>query len=141
MKKLYELLAKRTEKSALALRRLAGPVTLTQESPEVGRPYFRASCRIDAMNLLVQENGSNSSRWWTRLQPIRTAGEVELEFVVFTREAFCWQRIRDEARRMAMLGMSGRAIGRALRDTQMKGRRAEHGLRERPWSAHGVRVI
>jgi len=39
---------------------------------------------------------------------------VVLEFVVFTREAFCWQRIRDEARRMAMLGMSGRAIGRAL---------------------------
>lgn len=37
-----------------------------------------------------------------------------MEFVVFTREEFRWQRIRDEARRMARLGMSGRAIGRAL---------------------------
>lgn len=37
-----------------------------------------------------------------------------MEFVVFTREEFCWQRIAEEARRMAKLGMSGRAIGRAL---------------------------
>jgi len=33
---------------------------------------------------------------------------------VFTREELCWQRIGDEARRIAMLGMSGRGIGRAL---------------------------
>ncbi len=77
VKKLNELLSKRTEKSALALRRLTGPVTLTPETPEVGRPYFRAVCKVDALNLLVAETtpgphseecgpGSNSSRWWRR---------------------------------------------------------------------------
>lgn len=38
LKKLNQLLAQRTEKSALALRRLTGPVTLTPQKPEVGQP-------------------------------------------------------------------------------------------------------
>lgn len=37
-----ELVASGRATPALALRRLTGPVTLTQESPEVGKPYFRA---------------------------------------------------------------------------------------------------
>lgn len=48
------------------------------------------------------------------MQPIRTVAEVPVEFVVFTQDEFCWQRIGEEARRMAKVGMSGRAIGRAL---------------------------
>jgi transposase-like protein len=40
--------------------------------------------------------------------------EVELEFAVFTREAFEFQRIAGEAERMRGLGMSLRAIGAAL---------------------------
>lgn len=72
---LNQLLGKRTEKSALALRRLTGPVTLTQESPEVGRPYFRATCRFEPLNLLhVSDSaakydasfGSNLLQWWRR---------------------------------------------------------------------------
>jgi len=67
IKKLNDLLSERTEASALALRRLTGPVTLTQESPEVGKPYFRASCRFQALNLLrVAEGGSNLLHWWRR---------------------------------------------------------------------------
>lgn len=62
----------------------------------------------------VEHPESPQIEWWTRLQPIRTAAEVLVEFVVFTREPLGWQRIADEARRMAKLGMSGRAIGRAL---------------------------
>ncbi|HEX2879850.1 MAG TPA: hypothetical protein VHO25_09995, partial [Polyangiaceae bacterium] len=65
--KLHEVLAKRTEQSALALRRLTGPVTLTPQTPEVGRPYFRASCKFDSLNLLVAEGeGSNLLHWWSR---------------------------------------------------------------------------
>ena len=57
--KLQSLLAQRTEQSALALRRLTGPVTLTPEKPEVGRAYFRVHCKVDSLNLLVAEDGSN----------------------------------------------------------------------------------
>ena len=52
--------------------------------------------------------------WWTRLQPIRTVSEIDVEFVVFTTERFQFQRIGDEARRMRRLGMSLRAIGAAF---------------------------
>lgn len=51
---------------------------------------------------------------WTRLQPIRTAAEIAVEFVIFTAEPFQYQQIADEARRMRRLGMSFRAIGVAL---------------------------
>jgi lambda repressor-like predicted transcriptional regulator len=40
--------------------------------------------------------------------------ELELEFAVFTREAFEFQRIAVEAGRLRGLGMSLRAIGAAL---------------------------
>lgn len=49
---------------------------------------------------------------WTRLQPIRTAAEIPLEFALFTSEPFEFQRIGTEAARMRRLGMSLRAIGR-----------------------------
>jgi hypothetical protein len=51
---------------------------------------------------------------WRRLQPIRTASELELEFVVFTSEGFQFRRIGAEARTMRGLGMTLRAIGAAL---------------------------
>ena len=41
--KLNHLLATRTEKSALALRRLTGAITLSPQKPEVGRPYYMAA--------------------------------------------------------------------------------------------------
>jgi hypothetical protein len=61
--KLQALLAQRTEASALALRRLTGPVTLTPEKPQVGRAYFRVRCKVDCLNLLVAEDGSNLLQW------------------------------------------------------------------------------
>ncbi len=69
--KLNELLATRTEASALALRRLTGPVTLAPERPQVGRPYFisfhfRVTSRFSSLNLLVADGGSNVLQWWRR---------------------------------------------------------------------------
>jgi site-specific DNA recombinase len=64
--RLNELLATRTEKSALALRRLTGPVTLTPKRPDVGRPYFQAACKVDSLNLLIADGGSNLLQWWRR---------------------------------------------------------------------------
>ena len=72
LRKLNELLAERTERSALALRRLTGPVTLTPEKPEVGRPYFRVRCKFDSLNLLeVADGGSISLQWWRRRESSR----------------------------------------------------------------------
>jgi hypothetical protein len=53
--KLNYLLATRAEKSALALRRLTGSITLSPQKPEVGRPYHMARCKFDALNLLVED--------------------------------------------------------------------------------------
>jgi DNA invertase Pin-like site-specific DNA recombinase len=55
--KLNHLLATRTEKSALALRRLTGAITLSPQKPEVGRPYYMARCKFDVLNLLVEDGG------------------------------------------------------------------------------------
>ncbi len=51
---------------------------------------------------------------WTRWSPIRTAGEVVVEFVVVPRGEMVWQRVEGEARRLRGLGMTLQAIGREL---------------------------
>ena len=38
------LVEQRTERSALAFRRLAGPVVLTPKKPDIGKAYSQASC-------------------------------------------------------------------------------------------------
>jgi len=42
----------------------------------------------------------------TRLQPIRTVSEIELDFVVFTQDLFPFQAIAAEAQAMRRLGMT-----------------------------------
>jgi len=72
------LLARRTEASALVVRRLTGAITLTPECPEVGRRYYRAHCEFNTLVLLEPlgpsvarahagpDRGSNSLQWWRR---------------------------------------------------------------------------
>lgn len=83
---LKHLLEQRTEKSALTLRRLTGPITLTPKKPQVGREYYHAQCKFKSFALLEEglalkkletetpekqqplslwDNGSNSLMWWT----------------------------------------------------------------------------
>ena len=50
----------------------------------------------------------------TRLQPIRTASEIVVEFSIFTHEPFTYQRIGEEAQTLRRLGMTLEAIGRTL---------------------------
>jgi len=40
---LTDLLEQRTERSALAYRRLAGPVVLTPKKPDIGKAYYQRS--------------------------------------------------------------------------------------------------
>jgi len=39
--------------------------------------------KFDALNLLVEDGGSNLLHWWTRLRPIRTMAQIEMAFAVF----------------------------------------------------------
>ncbi len=76
---LQQLLEQRTEQSALAIRRLTGPITLTPRNPKQGRKHFYATCKIKSFALLEpdppapaipgglsppEDKGSNSYMWW-----------------------------------------------------------------------------
>ncbi len=77
---LQEVLERRTEKSALLLRKLLGKVKLEPVTPEVGRPYLLARSKLQTLTLLemdptekegkrgapAPDEGSNALRWWRR---------------------------------------------------------------------------
>lgn len=67
LKNLKELLMRKTEKSALLLRKLLGKIVLEPLIPEVGRPYYRVNCKLFTLALLDgSDKSSNSLKWWTR---------------------------------------------------------------------------
>jgi hypothetical protein len=59
---------------------------------------------------------ANASLWLVGSSPIRTIALLDLDFSVFTREAFRFQATQEEANGTRRLGMSLRAIGAALVD-------------------------
>lgn len=68
-----ELLERRTEQSALLLRRLLGQIRLESTKGDIGRPYYLARTALDTLALMEpltdpyrSEGGSNSLRWWRR---------------------------------------------------------------------------
>jgi hypothetical protein len=70
---LQEVLERRTERSALLLRKLLGRIRLEPVKPDIGRPYFRAVSTLQPLALLEMdassagsEEGSNPLRWWRR---------------------------------------------------------------------------
>jgi hypothetical protein len=65
---------------------------------------------------------------WTRLQPIRTISRLDLDFAVFTQDAFRFQAIKAEASTMRRLGMSLRAIAVALGVDEKTVRKALAGV-------------
>jgi hypothetical protein len=74
-------------------------------------------------------------RKWTRSQPIRTAGQIPVQFSLLEAQApFAYQRIAAEATRLRQLGMSALGIAKALGVTDktvLKGilwARSRHGF-------------
>lgn len=70
---LQAVLERKTEKSAMVLRKLLGPIRLEPIRPEVGRPYYRAVSTLDALAILEEdpddeppEPGSRTLRKWRR---------------------------------------------------------------------------
>ena len=71
------VLEQRTEKSALLLRQLLGPIRLEPVKPDLGRPYYLAHTALDVLALLDApgpeggpdagpDAGAKSLRWWRR---------------------------------------------------------------------------
>ena len=71
------VLEERTEKSALLLRRLLGPIRLEPVKPDLGHPYYLAHTALDVLALLDEpgpeggpgarpDAGAKSLRWWRR---------------------------------------------------------------------------
>ena len=67
------VLERRTERSALLLRKLLGKIRLEPVTPDVGRPYYRARSDLDVVAIVENdpdsspsEPGSTSLRWWRR---------------------------------------------------------------------------
>lgn len=71
---LQSVLEQRTGPAALLLRRILGSVVLEPVRPEIGRPYYRARCAIDALALIepdpgeesAPESGSTALRRWSQ---------------------------------------------------------------------------
>ena len=102
----------------------AGPQSVTVLQDCVQRPFAYApkpsTCSIvgsrwaapRALRFEVARTSTKQLR--TRLQPIRTVSEVELDFIVFTSQAFPFQAIATDAHAMRRLGMKLQAIAAAL---------------------------
>lgn len=64
---------------------------------------------------VVSEGGSNSLRWWTRSQRIRTAARIPVEVALLSpEEPPLYQRIAQKALQLQELGLNGSSIARRL---------------------------
>ncbi len=73
MMTMQTVLERRTQRSALLLRKLLGTIRMEPVTPEIGRPYYRALSHLDALAIVEidpdspdSEPGSNSLQWWRR---------------------------------------------------------------------------
>ena len=84
-----ELLQLNTSESAIALRKLLGPMKLEAQYPDVGKPYYVAHSSINALAITEPlsnsenlDNGSNSFQWWARSQRVRTFSQLQFHIRV-----------------------------------------------------------
>ena len=72
MSNVQSVLEQRTARSAQMLRNLLGPIRLELQTPDIGRPLYRAVTTLDALALIDEpppagaEGGSNTLRRWRR---------------------------------------------------------------------------
>lgn len=69
IRNLGELLELRTPASALALRKILGPIVLVPKQGDIGKPYYEAKSNIGVLDLLTAGDnrgaqGSSSLNWW-----------------------------------------------------------------------------
>ena len=67
VRKIQELLEKRTTKSALLLRSLVGKITLIPRTSDLGKSYYDVKTKVKTWRSLrnpVIDSGSDSLQWW-----------------------------------------------------------------------------
>jgi hypothetical protein len=96
------------------------PIRMEPVTPDIGRPFYRAVTTLDALALTESppagaEGGSNALQRWRRTQRIRTAACVSVEAIIVDDAVLpIYLRIADKAKQVRQLGISDRAIARAL---------------------------
>ena len=64
--------------------------------------------------------------WWTRLQPIRTVGEITARIPIKpAQQVPLYQRIASKVTQLRLLGMSYKEIGQALHVSPSLARKAD----------------
>ena len=117
------MLEQRTARSAQMLRTSSVPIRLELVTPDVGRPPSIARSRLwtrwpSEKNRppVVRRAVRKSLQRWTRTQRIRTAASIPVEAVIVDHaDVPVYLKIADQAKHLRDLGMSNRAIARALR--------------------------
>ena len=56
-----------------------------------------------------------AKKWWTRLRPIRTAGEVDLRIIIEPETVIpVYQKLADKVKQLHVLGMTIQEIAKSL---------------------------
>ena len=73
MMTIQTVLGRRTQRSALLLRKLLGSIRMEPVTPDIGRPYYWALSDLDVLAIVENDPdstdsdpGSNSLQWWRR---------------------------------------------------------------------------
>jgi hypothetical protein len=64
----------RTARSAQMLRNLLGPIELELQTPDIGRPFYRAVTTLDALALVVEPPPAGAEGGSNTLRKVETAG-------------------------------------------------------------------
>ncbi|MBI4341721.1 MAG: hypothetical protein HY598_05510 [Candidatus Omnitrophica bacterium] len=139
LERLREMLNRNAGAAAQALKELLGtirlePITDQEADPyhvmgEEGytfKPYYVAHTKINTLALLDEHQGANWSRWWTRLQPIRTVGEITARIPIKPAQQIpLYQSIARRGAQPRHLGMSYKETGEALNVSPSLARKAD----------------
>jgi hypothetical protein len=100
----------------------------------------RRAEKVEAAAALLTErafrggpDGRRFRSWWTRLQPIRTVGEITARIPIKpTQQVPLYQRIARKVSQLRLLGMSYKQIGQALHVSPSLARKAHEFERKKP---------
>jgi len=86
------------------------------QSPFSFKPYYVAHTKIRTLALLDEgHKGTNWLQWRTRLQPIRTASEIEAHIKILpARQIPLYQKHAQKATELHLLGMTQNQIAKTL---------------------------
>ena len=89
LSQIQQLLEQNTGQSALALRKLLGPINFELTHPDIGKPYYVAQTSFNTLVIVAPltdlgnaDKGADSYLWWTWSQCIRTISLLPFKFTI-----------------------------------------------------------